>query len=93
MSEILEYFEQVLRISEIEELVEREKKIDLLKWKLDGRRCLFQLFYCVERIFVFLLKLEMIGRWISMDKEKGSELFRQIIDKLKDEIQIPAEFR
>ena len=25
--------------------------------------------------------------------EKGSELFRQIIDKLKDEIQIPAEFR
>ena len=35
----------------------------------------------------------MIGRWISMDKEKGSELFRQIIDKLKDEIQIPAEFR
>ena len=32
LSEILEYFEQVLRISEIEELVEREKKIDLLKW-------------------------------------------------------------
>ncbi|WP_289307916.1 DUF2764 family protein, partial [uncultured Phocaeicola sp.] len=43
--------------------------------------------------FVFLLKLEMIGRWISMDKEKGSELFRQIIDKLKDEVQIPEEFR
>ena len=32
LSEMLEYFEQVLRISEIEELVEREKKIDLLKW-------------------------------------------------------------
>ena len=60
--------------------------------ELDGRRCLFQLFYCGAD-FVFLLKLEMIGRWISMDKEKGSELFRQIIDKLKDEIQIPAEFR
>ena len=50
-------------------------------------------YFTVERIFVFLLKLEMIDRWISMDKEKGSELFRQIIDKLKDEIQIPAEFR
>ena len=32
LSEMLEYCEQVLRISEIEELVEREKKIDLLKW-------------------------------------------------------------
>ncbi len=61
--------------------------------ELDGRRCLFFNYFTVERIFVFLLKLEMIGRWISMDKEKGSELFRQIIDKLKDEIQIPAEFR
>ena len=37
---------------------------------------------------MFLLKLEMIGRWISMDKEKGSELFRQIIDKLKDELSL-----
>ena len=32
LSEMQEYFEQVLRISEIEELVDREKKIDLLKW-------------------------------------------------------------
>ena len=92
LSEMLEYFEQVLRISEIEELVEREKKIDLLKWNWMEDAVFFN-YFTVERIFVFLLKLEMIGRWISMDKEKGSELFRQIIDKLKDEIQIPAEFR
>ena len=60
--------------------------------ELDGRRCLFQLFYCGADFRVFV-ETGMIGRWISMDKEKGSELFRQIIDKLKDEIQIPAEFR
>ena len=48
------------------------------------KRQVFFNYFTVERIFVFLLKLEMIGRWISMDKEKGSELFRQIIDKLKD---------
>ena len=88
---MLEYFEQVLRISEIEELVER-KEVDLLKWNWMEDAVFFN-YFTVERIFVFLLKLEMIGRWISMDKEKGSELFRQIIDKLKDEIQIPAEFR
>jgi hypothetical protein len=47
----------------------------------------------VERLFVFLLQLEMIERWISLDKEKGSQLFRSIIATLKDEVQIPAEFR
>ena len=50
-------------------------------------------YFTVERIFVFLLRLEMIERWISLDKEKGSELFRKMIDSLKNEVQIPAEFR
>jgi hypothetical protein len=92
LTEMLEYFEPILRISEIDELVEREKKIDLLKWNWMEDAVFFD-YFTVERIFVFLLKLEMIGRWISMDKEKGSELFRQIIDKLKNEVQIPEEFR
>ncbi|WP_288204789.1 DUF2764 family protein, partial [Bacteroides sp. CAG:189] len=38
-------------------------------------------------------QLEMIERWIALDKEKGNQLFRSIIDALKDEVQIPAEFR
>lgn len=92
LTEMLEYFEPILRISEIDELVEREKKIDLLKWNWMEDAVFFD-YFAVERIFVFLLKLEMIGRWISMDKEKGSELFRQIIDQLKNEVQIPEEFR
>lgn len=92
LTEMLEYFEPVLRLSEIDELVEREKKIDLLKWNWMEDAVFFN-YFTVERIFVFLLKLEMIGRWISMDKEKGSELFRRIIDQLKNEVQIPEEFR
>lgn len=88
----LSYFEQLLRISETEELVEREKKIDLLKWNWIDDAIFFD-YFTIERIFAFLLKLEMIERWISLDKEKGSELFRKMIDSLKDEIQIPAEFR
>ena len=31
-------------------------------------------YFTVERLFVFLLQLEMIERWISLDKEKGSQL-------------------
>lgn len=88
----LEYLEQLMRISDTEELVEREKKIDLLKWNWMEDAIFFD-YFTIERIFVFLLKLEMIERWISLDKEKGSELFRNIIESLKNEVQIPAEFR
>lgn len=92
LTEQITHFEQIMRISEIDELVEREKKIDLLKWNWLEDEVFFH-YFTIERIFVFLLRLEMIGRWISLDKEKGSELFRQLIQSLKEQVQIPEEFR
>ena len=92
LNETLEYFEALQRIADIEELVEREKKVDMLKWKwLEDESFLH--YFTIERIFVFLMQLEMIERWISLDKEKGNELFRKMIQDLKNEVQIPEEFR
>lgn len=88
----VDYLEQLVKISETEEtLVDREKKLDQLRW--DWMESTFFDYFTVERLFVFLLQLEMIERWISLDKEKGNQLFRSIIAALKDEVQIPAEFR
>lgn len=92
LNETLEYFEALQRISDIEELVEREKKVDMLKWKWLEDESFFH-YFTIERIFVFLMQLEMIERWISLDKEKGNELFRKMIQDLKNEVQIPEEFR
>lgn len=92
LNETLEYFEALQRIADIEELVEREKKVDMLKWKWLEDESFFR-YFTIERIFVFLMQLEMIERWISLDKEKGNELFRKMIQDLKNEVQIPEEFR
>ena len=92
LNETLEYFEALQRIADIEELVEREKKVDMLKWKWLEDESFFY-YFTIERIFVFLMQLEMIERWISLDKEKGNELFRKMIQDLKNEVQIPEEFR
>ena len=92
LNETLEYFETLQRISDIEELVEREKKVDTLKWKWLEDESFFH-YFTIERVFVFLMQLEMIERWISLDKDKGNELFRKMIQNLKNEVQIPEEFR
>lgn len=92
LNETLEYFEALQRIADIEELVEREKKVDMLKWKWLEDESFFH-YFTIERIFVFLMQLEMIERWISLDKDKGNELFRKMIQNLKNEVQIPEEFR
>ena len=92
LADDLEYYEQLVRINDTADLVEREKKIDLLKWIWMEDNTFFN-YFTVEKIFVFLMKLEMIERWVSLDKDKGNEMFRQLIDQLKDEVQIPQEFR
>ena len=92
LADDLEYFEQLTRINDTVDLVEREKKIDLLKWNWMEDNTFFN-YFTIEKIFVFLMKLEMIERWVSLDKEKGNEMFRKLIDQLKDEVQIPQEFR
>ena len=92
LSETLDYFEPLQRLVETDDLVEREKKVDQLKWKWLEDASFFH-YFTIERLFVFLLQLEMIERWVLLDKEKGSELFRQMIQNLKDEVQIPEEFR
>ena len=92
LADDLEYFEQLVRVNDTIDLVEREKKIDMLKWNWMEENTFFN-YFTIEKIFVFLMKLEMIERWVSLDKNKGNEMFRQLIDQLKDEVQIPQEFR
>lgn len=88
----VDFFDQLVKISETTELVEREKKLDSLRWNWMEEATFFD-YFTIERLFVFLLQLEMIERWISLDKEKGNQLFRSIIETLKNEVQIPVEFR
>ena len=92
LGETLTYLDNIQRIAEIDDLVEKEKKIDQLKWDWLEVESFFD-YFTVERLFVFLLQLEMIERWISLDKDKGNELFRAMIKALKNEVQIPEEFR
>ena len=92
LADDLEYFEQLVRVNDTIDLVEREKKIDMLKWNWMEENTFFN-YFTIEKIFIFLMKLEMIERWVSLDKNKGNEMFRQLIDQLKDEVQIPQEFR
>lgn len=92
LSSEVDFLDNLIKVSETPELVEREKKMDTMRWLWMEENTFFN-YFTIEKIFVFLIQLEMIERWISLDKEKGNALFRSIIDNLKDEVQIPAEFR
>jgi len=71
------------RIAEEQDLYEREKKIDLLKWQWLDEQTFFK-YFTIERVFAYLVKLEIIERWVSLDPEKGGKIFRELINSLKN---------
>ena len=88
----LDYLEEVARIHELADPVEKERKLDLLKWEWLEEHTFFH-YFSVERLFAFLVRLDIIERWTHIDKERGGRLFRSLVERLKDEVEIPEEFK
>ncbi|MCC8143447.1 MAG: DUF2764 domain-containing protein [Tannerellaceae bacterium] len=82
LGDTLDYLPALQRIAEEPNLVEREKKLDLLKWEWLDEYTFFKPFD-VESVFAYLLKLEMIERWLTLDKETGEQTFREIVGSMK----------
>lgn len=84
LGDSLDYLPALQRLAEDPDLMERERKTDLLKWNWIEENTFFN-YFSVERIFAYLLQLEMIQRWVSLDKEAGEKMFRSLIQGMKKE--------
>lgn len=87
-----DYVADLMKIVECEDPVEKEKKMDAFKWLWLDEHTFFNVF-SEEAVFAYLCKLEMLVRWDKLDVEKGRETFRQIIENLRGEARVPAEFQ
>lgn len=79
---VLDYLEMVIRISENDKLQERERMLDDMRWNWLDDNSVFD-YFTVERLFVFLQKLDIIERWAVLDAEKGMQRYKELIDELK----------
>ena len=82
LSDAVEYLPELQRIAEETDLYARERKIDLLKWKWLEEQTFFKTFD-LERVFAYLLQLEMIERWVNLDKARGEQTFRELVGAMK----------
>lgn len=82
LSELFEYFDEVRHIDEETNLVEKERKKDQLRWNWIDEKNFFN-YFSIERATGFLLKLQMLSRWLQLNEEKGKQLFVDMVDNLK----------
>jgi hypothetical protein len=82
--------DDVLRISEINNILEREQKTDALRWQWLEDNSAFE-YFSKEKIFSYLLQLEMLERWIQLDKTTGQDVFSQFVKVLVGSVEIDVE--
>jgi hypothetical protein len=91
ISTILPEIDEMIRIAEETDLFEKERKIELLKWDWLENKGFFH-FFDLEYLFIYLLKIEMLERWIKLEKETGRTIFREMIGQLQQSFEFPAEY-
>ena len=90
--ELIDYYESIREIDEISDLLEKEQRIDALLWEWIDERTFFH-YFDIEKIMGYLFKLQIIERWRLLDDEKGSEIFRNIINSLKNSDKLHENFK
>ncbi len=83
--------ETLINILDKTDLIEREKEIDLLKWKHIDQLNTFN-YFTIEVIMGYILKTEMVDRWLQLNDETGREMFKKLLDDLKNSFKFSKEF-
>lgn len=86
LGQIFPQTETVIRLSEEEDLLEKEKRIDRIKWDYLDELC-STCYFSVEVLLSYLVKIQSLERWIELDPRSGEEKFRSLIASMKSSVQ------
>jgi hypothetical protein len=91
ISEFIDYYESVREIDEVTDLIQKEQRIDTCLWEWIDEQTFFH-YFDVEKIMGYLFKLQIIERWRMLDAEKGGEIFKNIVNNLKNSAKLHENF-
>jgi len=83
--------EEIIQMFEIENILERELRIDQHQWHYLDEITFFD-YFTTEKVLAFAAKLFIVERWFMLDKEKGQQMFNQLLNELQSNFEFPDEF-
>lgn len=83
--------EDIVQMFEVENILERELRIDNHFWNFLDEVTFFN-YFTAEKVMAFVQKLFIVERWFVLDKEKGQQLFSQLLKELQTNFEFPEEF-
>ena len=85
------YMDDLLNIAKDDDVQQREKAIDQLRWNYLDETTFFE-YFTIDKILAFTLKLGMVERWLALDKDHGTQLFEELLQDLKSSYELPETF-
>lgn len=86
------YVDKVIVLLETDQLVERERGLDLIIWNFLDEAVTFE-YFSIERVLSFMLKLMIVERWSKMNSESGREVFMEMVEKFRQSFQFEEQFK
>lgn len=86
------YVEKVLALLEHDNLVERERGLDLLIWNFLDEAVTFE-YFSIERLISYMLRLMIVERWSRMTSESGRKVFMEMVERFRKSFQFEEQFR
>lgn len=78
----VDYIDRLIQVIDIPDVLERERKIDLLKWDMSVELTTWD-YFNINFILGFFVRAGIVHRWLNLDAKTGEELFKKLFDDLK----------
>ncbi len=86
------YVEKVISWMNDDNLVERERGLDLILWNFLDEAVTFE-YFSLERVISYMLRLMIIERWSKMSSESGKRVFMEMIERFRRSFQFEEQFK
>ena len=68
-------------VNDEQNLLEKERKIDLIRWNEAGELSTFD-YFDINAVMAYLVKVNMVARWSVLDVRHGREMFERLLADL-----------
>lgn len=84
---VMDNLQEVMSLVDIENLMEREKRMDALRFVWLEEHTLF-INFSIENVLAYYLQAEMLDRWSLLTVEQGEKVFRELVADMKKGIKL-----
>jgi len=87
LGEVMDEYQEILALAQIENLMDREKAIDAIRFEWLQSRTEFD-YFSAEMVFAYYLEAVMLHRWSILTVEEGEKIFRELVSEMKKGIKL-----